>query len=67
MGDTERRANLEVLARMAAREAGRDPDERVQVVLGDTVAFDDVLWRYPDFLMRAEAAYAALTAPTPKP
>jgi hypothetical protein len=25
------------------------------------VAFDDVMWRYPDFLTRAEAAYDALT------
>jgi hypothetical protein len=49
---------------MAARAAGRDPDERVRVVLGDTVAFDDVTWRYDDFIQRAEAAYKVLTGPT---
>jgi hypothetical protein len=59
----ERSTAIETLARIAARAAGRDPDERVQVVLGKTVAFDDVVWRYDDFLLRAEAAFDALTAP----
>jgi hypothetical protein len=62
--DPERLAVLEPLAKMAARAAGRDPDERVRVVLGDTVAFDDVTWRYDDFIQRAEAAYKVLTGPT---
>jgi hypothetical protein len=64
MRGPECQANLEVLARIAARAAGRDPDERVQVVLGDTVAFDDAVWRYDDFMLRAEAAYEVLTGQT---
>jgi hypothetical protein len=55
-----RLADIEVLARMAARLAGRDPDEHVRITLADVHVFDDVLWRYPDFLLRAEAAYSAL-------
>jgi hypothetical protein len=46
---------------MAARIAGRDPDEHIRVQLGDVVVFDDVMWRYPDFLQRAAAACALLT------
>ena len=46
---------------MAARHAGRDPDEHLRLKLADVVAFDDVMWRYPDFVARAEAAYDALT------
>lgn len=57
----ERLADLEMLARMAARAAGRDPDQRLKVRLGETIAFDDLAWRYPDFLQRAEAAYALIT------
>ena len=54
---------------MAARLAGRDPDECVCVKLGDMVAFADAMWRYPDFLQRAEAAYGALvgTLKFPRP
>ena len=62
MSDEQKRADLEALARMAARLAGRDPDEHVRMTLGHVVAFDDVMWRYPDFLSRAEAAYAVLAA-----
>lgn len=51
---------METLARMAARIAGRDPDEHLKIELGRTVAFDDLAWRYPDFLQRAEAAYAVI-------
>ena len=58
----QRMADIEVLARMAARLAGRDPDEHVVLRLGDVVAFDGLLWRYPDFLARAEAAYAQLAS-----
>ena len=45
---------------MAARLAGRDPDEHVRLKLGEIIAFDDPVWRYPDFLARGEAAYEAL-------
>jgi hypothetical protein len=53
--------DLETLARMAARLAGRDPDEHLKLELANVIAFDDVIWRYPDFLTRAEAAYELLT------
>ena len=46
---------------MAARHAGRDPDEHFRFKLAHVVAFDDVMWRYPDFVARAEAAYEILT------
>lgn len=67
MTDAERMADIEVLARMAARLGGRDPDEHVRIRLGDVVAFDDVMWRYPDFLARAEAAYGALVGTLKSP
>ena len=54
--------DLKVLARMAARLAGRDPDKRINIKLAGVAAFDGPAWRYPDFLVRAEAAYVALTA-----
>ena len=60
MGDLQRCADIELLARMAARLAGRDPDEYITVELGKYVAFDGLVWRYPDFLARAEAAYGVL-------
>jgi hypothetical protein len=60
LDDVQRSADIETLARMAARLAGRDPDEYLKMVLGDVTAFDDYIWRYPDFLNRAEAAYALL-------
>lgn len=60
---TSRLADIEVLARMAARFAGRNPDEHVCLKLGEFIAFDGAMWRYPDFLARAEAAYDALTGP----
>jgi hypothetical protein len=53
-------ADIEALARMAARLAGRNPDEKVSLKFGKAVAFDGPLWRYPDFLERAEQAYAVL-------
>jgi hypothetical protein len=49
--DDQRLADIETLARIAARLAGRDPDEHVRVNVGNVVAFDDVVWRYPDFLV----------------
>ena len=61
----DRIAYIEVLARMAARLSGRDPDQHVCLRLGELVAFNDLMWRYPDFLARAEAAYAALDGPPP--
>ena len=62
MTGDQKRADLETLARIAARLAGRDPDERVTMTLGEIVPFDDVMWRYPDFLSRAERAYTVLAA-----
>ena len=63
MRDCNKSKDIEVLAKMAARLAGRDPDEHLRMELAEVVAFDDVLWRYPDFLTRAEAAYHVLTTP----
>jgi PAS domain S-box-containing protein len=60
--DGLRAAHMEALARMAAHLAGRNPDEQAKIEFGDIVAFDDVMWRYPDFLARAEAAYRLLDA-----
>jgi hypothetical protein len=54
--------DIEILACLAARLAGRDPDRHTTIKLGEVVAFDDVAWRYPDFLARAEAAYSILAA-----
>lgn len=54
------RTDLETLAGMATRLAGRNPDEHVRMQLGDVVIFDGVMWRYPDFLQRAKAAQALL-------
>ena len=65
MSHADRVAYIEVLAKMAARLAGRDPDQHVCLRLGEFVAFDDLMWRYPDFLLRAEAAYEALNGPPP--
>jgi len=65
MNDVDRIAYIEVLARMAARLAGRDPDQHVCLRLGEFVAFNGLMWRYPDFLVRAEAALLALDGPLP--
>ena len=54
--------DIEMLACLAARLAGQDPDRHTTIKLGEVVAFDDVAWRYPDFLARAEAAYSVLAA-----
>jgi PAS domain-containing protein len=58
--DELRMETIETLARVAARIAGRDPDDHATIKLGDVMAFDDLMWRYPDFLARAEAAYHLL-------
>jgi hypothetical protein len=50
----------ESLARMAAQLAGRNPDQRVTIELAGLVAFDGQAWRYPDFIERAERAFAEL-------
>ena len=55
--------DLETLAKMAARLAGRDPDEHLHLVLADEIIHSGPLWGYSDFLARAEAAYAALERP----
>jgi hypothetical protein len=60
MDDQQGMADIEVLARMAARLAGRDPDEHLKLELGELTVFNDVMWRYPDFLARAETAYSFL-------
>jgi len=58
--DELRTETIETLARVAARIAGRDPDDHATIKLGNVMAFDDLMWRYPDFLARAEAAYRLL-------
>ena len=63
--DPLKEADLEMLACIAARLAGRDPDRHLTIKYGSVVAFDDVAWRYPDFLSRAEAAYRILAADQP--
>ena len=57
-------ADIEILARMAARLAGRNPDEHVNIRLAGVSVFEGVVWRYPDFLGRAKEAYLALTRST---
>ena len=60
MNQGEKFADLETLARIAARLGGRSPDEHIEVRVGDVVVFSDLAWRYPDFMIRAEAAYDLL-------
>lgn len=62
MDDHVRAEHIAALARIAAELAGRDPDEHIRLKLADVVAFDGVMWRYPDFLAQAEAAYETLAA-----
>ena len=57
-----RTADIEALARIAARMAGQDPDDHATIKYGDFVAFNDTMWRYPDFVTRAEAAHEVLCA-----
>ena len=59
----KQKSDIETLAKMAARLAGRDPEEYVTMVLAQSVPFEGPMWSYPDFLARAAAAYHALTAP----
>jgi hypothetical protein len=60
LDEVQRNKDIETLARLAARLAGRDPDEYLCMTLGDVTVFDDFIWRYPDFLKRAESAYVLL-------
>ena len=60
MDAQEKLSDLETLSRMAARLAGQDPDRHVTLKLSDVFVFDDVMWRYPDFLRLAEEAYIIL-------
>ena len=53
---------IEVLARIAAQLAGRDPDEPVKIEYGGTTAFEAKMWLYPDFIERARKALAALAS-----
>jgi hypothetical protein len=65
MSDSRRNPDIETLARMAAQLAGRDPDQHVQITMAEVVVFDDLMWRYPDFLERANSAHALLNGPSP--
>ena len=58
--DELRMEAIEMLARLAARMAGRNPDDHATIKLGQVMIFDDLMWRYPDFLARAEAVYRLL-------
>jgi hypothetical protein len=60
MDEDHKLADIAPLARMAARLAGRDPDEHIELRIGGVVAFVGAVWRYPDFLTRAQAAYELL-------
>jgi hypothetical protein len=60
MNHLQKSVDIEILARMAARLAGRDPEEFVKLEWGEVLAFEGPIWRYPDFLTRAEQAYAVL-------
>lgn len=62
--EAQTQADIETLARMAARLAGRDPDEHVRIKIACQVAFEGEIWRYPDFLGRAKEAYSLLLRPT---
>jgi hypothetical protein len=52
--------DIEALAKMAARLAGRDPEQHVKVELAGASGFEGPVWCYPDFLTRAKRAYAML-------
>jgi len=58
---------VETLARLAAQFAGHDPDKHLRIQIGNVVVHDDVTWRYPDFLNRAESAYQVLADSNPPP
>jgi len=64
MEAVQKLVDLETLARMACRLAGRDADEHIKVRLAGVIAFNGPLWRYHDFVQRAEAAYLVLDHPT---
>jgi hypothetical protein len=62
--EPQKTADIETLARMAARLAGRDPDEHFRLRLARELFHDGPAWSYVDFMKRAEAAYALLECPT---
>ena len=64
MNDLRRAVDIETLARMAARLAGRDPDEHVTITFAGQIVFKGFSWSYPDFLARAEAALDVLNTAT---
>lgn len=64
MSDQQKKTDLETLAKMAARLAGRDPDQYLKMTLADVVPFEGPMWSYPDFLARADAAYHTLATPS---
>ena len=63
--DPSKDFDLEMLACLAARLAGQDPTRLARIKFGSVVAFEDFVWRYPDFLARAEAAYRILAGECP--
>ena len=63
MNDEEKFADLKMLAMMAARLAGRDPEAHITIKIGEKVVFDDACWRYSDFIKRAQSAYEVLVGP----
>jgi hypothetical protein len=60
MSEMQKLADVETLARMAARLAGRDPDEQAILKIGGVPVFEGEMWRYPDFSGRAKEAYSVL-------
>jgi hypothetical protein len=60
MDDHQRSADIEALARIAARLAGRNPEQHVRLKWDEFIGFEGPMWRYPDFISRAERAYAVL-------
>ena len=63
MDEQQKFADVKTLAMMAARLAGRDPQEQVTIRIAGQLIFHGLVWRYPDFLHRAERAYEVLASP----
>ena len=62
MNEQQKFADVKALAMMAARLAGRDPEQQIAVRIAGRLVFEGLVWRYPDFLQRAEKAYELLSA-----
>jgi hypothetical protein len=56
------RLALEILAKMAARSAGYDPDRSLVGQGGELLDLGGLAWEHPKFVAKAESAYAILTA-----